>query len=104
LARRQVEHDARLAGRAHFGAQCGHRFAVGEQQGVRGLQRQAKVSIAGSVQTHPVAEECGHPRLVDREPVLHSGAERGRDRLRVVAEPPRRVAIGPAAAVLQYLR
>ena len=75
-----------------------------EQQGVRGPQRQAEISLAGSVLTHPVAEECGHPRLVDREPVLNSGAERGRDRLRVVAEPARGVAIGPAAAVLQRLR
>src|SRR5688500_9701021 len=54
--------------------------------------------------THPVSEECSDPGLVDREPVLNSGAERGRDRLRVVTEPARSVTIGPAAAVLQRLR
>src|SRR5918994_2703001 len=54
--------------------------------------------------TQPVSEERGDPGLVDGEPVLHSGAERGRDRLGVVAEPTRGVAIGPAAAILERLR
>src|SRR5215211_3402629 len=54
--------------------------------------------------TQPVAEECGHPRLVDREPVMNSGAECRRDRLRIVTEAARGVAIGPAAPVLQRLR
>src|SRR3954468_20887589 len=69
-----------------------------------GLQRKAEIPLAGGMFAHPVSEERGHPRLVDREPVLHSGAERGRYRLRVVSESASSVAIGPATAVLQSLR
>ena len=60
--------------------------------------------LAGRVLAGRVPEERGAPRLVERRPVLHAVAETElRDR-GVVGEAVRRVAVAPAAVVLERLR
>ena len=100
---RRVEADGhRVAGR-HRRAQRRGAQAVRQVQMVGGAQRGRRVGAAGGVHAGAVAEEGAAPGLVERDPVLHAVAERLADDLRVLGETVRRVALRPAARVLQLL-
>ena len=69
-----------------------------------GAQRRDRVLHAGRVAADGVADEGRHPRLVERRPVLDAVVQPVVDRRGVLGEALGRVALGPAAAVLQRLR
>ena len=77
---------------------------VREQQVVADGQRRRPVAHAGREAALGVAREGHHPRLVVGDPRPHEVAELARHVLRVLGEALRRVAVGPAAGVLQRLR
>ena len=104
LGRMQVERDAELLVRAGLGAHGVDRQAVAEHQVVGGAQRGLAVLDPGRVHADGVAEERGHPRLVERRPVLDAVVQAGVDGGRVLGEVLRGVALRPAALVLEHLR
>ena len=100
---RAVEADAPLH-RASLAPEGVEHQAVPEQQVVRGDQPGGALLAPGRVVAGGVAEERRAPRLVERRPGRHAVAEGVVHGRRVVDEPVRRVAVGPAAAVLEGLR
>ena len=56
---------------------------------------------AGSVLPREVTEEAGDPRLVNREPVVDTRPQRGRNRVRVLTEAAGGIAVAPATALLE---
>jgi hypothetical protein len=96
--RREVERDPDAPGQRRHGQ------PVREQQVVADGQRGRPVAQPGREAALCVAGEGHHPRLVVRDPGRHEVAELARHVVRVVGEALRRVAVGPAARVLQGLR
>ena len=106
LGRTRAQH-AQVQGQAdlHLGTDLSGRLdthAVGQQEVVRGGHRQANVIVAGSVMAVAVAQPRAAPRLVQGRPLVDAVdlLEQGH---RVVREAQGRVAIDPAALVLQGL-
>ena len=95
-------HRDGVAGR-HRGAQRRSPEPVRQVEMVRGTQGRHRIRTARGVHPGSVPQERAAPRLVERDPLLHAVAERLADDLRVLGEPQRRVALGPAARVLQLL-
>ncbi len=71
---------------------------------MRGLEGGRRVRTARRVHARAVAQEGAAPGLVEGDPLLHAVAQRVAHDLRVLGEAVRRVALRPAARVLQLLR
>ncbi len=101
VGHREVEADAPL----HLvaSAERVQHQAVAEQQVVRGDQAHRTFLTARSVHAGGVAEEGRAPRLVERRPHRDAVAEHVVHGRRQVGEAVRRVAVGPAAGVLEGL-
>ena len=67
-------------------------------------ERERVVRLPGRVDAGPVPEPRGDPGLVDRGPRRDLTGERAVDDRRVLGEPGRRVAVRPAAEILERLR
>jgi hypothetical protein len=100
----QVERDGELRIVANDPPQFGERESVGEVQVVNRGERIRPVGAARGVRAGAVAEVGGAPRLVEGRPGRDAIAEGLADHGRVLGEAVRRVAVRPAAGILERLR
>ena len=94
--------DANLAAAA-AGAERLHRPSVRQERVVHRLRRDTEVANARRHDAHAVAHHREHPGLVQRDPTRNTVAVALVEQVRIGGEVLRRVAVRPAAAVLEAL-